>query len=36
MTNEIMNAVLSLFLTGGGENALMKVTAVDDAEKDSS
>ena len=31
MTNEIMNAVLSLFLTGGGENALMKVTAVDDA-----
>ena len=31
MTNEIMSAILSLCLTGGGENALLKVTAVDDA-----
>ena len=34
MTNEIMSAVLSLFLTGGGDDAVLKVTAVDDAEQD--
>lgn len=31
MTNEIMSAIFSLCLTGGGENALLNVTAVDDA-----